>query len=57
MKSSGESTGLQMWIILSGAVEEPKLKWYTVVLAVDESEALQLGQAEYASKDIKEQAA
>lgn len=59
MKSSGESSGLQMWIILSGAVEESKLKWYTVVLAANESEALQLGQAEYASKNIekKEQAA
>ncbi len=47
---SGESTGLQIWNIQPGAVENPKLKWYTVVLAKDENEALELGQAEYASK-------
>ncbi len=51
---SGKPTGLQIWSITKGAVEEPKLKWYTVVLAEDEDEALQLGQAEYASKDIEE---
>lgn len=46
-------TGLQIWSIMKGAVEEPKLTWHTVVLAEDEDEALQLGQAEYASKDIE----
>lgn len=51
---SGSSTGLQMWNIQSGAVKHPKLKWHTVVLAKDENEALKLGQAEYASKDIEE---
>ena len=57
-KSSGEPTGLQIWSIQVGTIEEPKLKWHTVVLAIDEDEALQLGQAEYASKDTeKEQAA
>lgn len=54
------SIGLQMWSIQTGIVEKSKLKWYTVVLALDEDEALKLGQAKYASKDIdtsKEQAA
>ncbi len=57
---SGKPIGLQMWSIQTGTVKESKLKWHTVVLAKDEDEALQLGQAEYASKDIekiKEQAA
>lgn len=51
---SGDSTGLQMWNIQSGVIEEPQLKWHAVVLAIDKDEALQLGQAEYASKNIKE---
>ncbi len=51
-------TGLQTWSIQTGDIKEPKLKWHTVVLANDEDEALQLGQAEYASKNTeKEQAA
>ena len=50
---AGKPQGLQMWSIQTGTVEEPKLKWHTVVLATDEDEALQLGQAEYASKNIK----
>ena len=46
-----KSSGLQIWSIQAGTVKEPKFKWHTVVLAKDENEALQLGQAEYASKD------
>ena len=53
VESSGKPSGFQMWSIMKGVVEQPKLKWYTVVLAEDEDEALQLGQAEYASKDIE----
>lgn len=51
--ASGKPTGLQMWSVTKGVVEQPELKWYTVVLAKDEDEALQLGQAEYASKNIE----
>ena len=50
---SGSSTGLQIWNTRPGAVENPKLKWHTVVLAKNEDEALELGQAEYASKYIE----
>ena len=53
VEASGKPTGLQMWNIQTGVIEESKLKWHTVVLAADEDEALKLGQAEYASKDIK----
>ncbi|KKK65926.1 hypothetical protein LCGC14_2969230 [marine sediment metagenome] len=50
---SGDTIGLQMWNIQLGAVKDPQLKWHTVVLAKDEDKALQLGQAEYASKNIE----
>lgn len=53
VEKSGKSTGLQMWSIQAGTVKEPQLKWYTVILAANEDEALQLGQAEYASKNIE----
>ena len=53
LQTSGEPFGLQLWSIQKGTIEEPNLKWHTVVLAADENEALQLGQAEYASKDIE----
>lgn len=57
---SGKPQGLQMWYIEKGAIDAPELKWHTVVLAQDEDEALQLGQAEYATRNItknKEEAA
>lgn len=57
MTTSSGPTGLEMWSIQSGTIKEPKLKWHTVVLAIDEDEALQLGQAEYASRNKEEQAA
>ena len=50
---AGKLTGLQFWSIRPGEVEEPKLKWHTVILALDEDEALKLGQDEYAGKHIK----
>jgi hypothetical protein len=49
---AGKPTGLQFWSIMDGEVKEPKLKWHTIVLALDETEALQLGQDEYAGKHI-----
>lgn len=48
----GQPLGVQIWKILTGEIEEPKLLWHTVVLACDEDEALQLGQDEYAGKHI-----
>lgn len=44
----GKSTGLQMWSILPGTVKNPNLEWFTVVLAHDDNDALQLAQHEYA---------
>jgi hypothetical protein len=69
LEPSGKQSGLQMWSTKAGVVKAPKLKWHTVVLAKDDDEALELGQAEYAcpntnkdkdnkdNKDNKEQVA
>ena len=54
LMAQSNQTGLQIWSIQKGSAKEPELKWYTVVLGLDEDEALQLGQAEYASKNIEE---
>jgi len=54
--SAGKPSGLQIWSTQSGVIENPELKWHTVVLAHDEDEALQLGQDEYVSPK-EEQAA
>ena len=53
LDGAGTPIGLQFWNIQSGEVGELKLKWHTVVSALDEDEALQLGQDEYAGKQIK----
>lgn len=50
---AGQPLGLQFWNVRAGVVKEPKLKWYTIVLAHDEEEALELGQNEYAGKHIR----
>lgn len=55
--SVGKPSGLQMWSTQLGVIENPKLKWHTVVMAHDEDEALQLGQNVYASPPKEEQAA
>lgn len=62
LDASQKSVGLQLWDIQTKSAKKSDFKWHTVVLATNEDEALQLGQAEYASKDIivkksKEQAA
>jgi len=44
----GESTGLQVWSVLLGKIKDPKLEWFTVVLAHNEDDALQLAQQTYA---------
>ncbi|MHA2279763.1 MAG: hypothetical protein ACXAC5_02550 [Promethearchaeota archaeon] len=45
---SGQPAGLQIWSILKGVVEKPKLDWHTVVLAENEDEALHLAHQKYA---------
>lgn len=55
--SAGKPSKLQIWSTQSGVIEDPKLKWHTVVMAHNEDEALQLGQDVYASPSKKEQAA
>ena len=52
--NGGKPTGLHMWHILEGTVDSPKYKWFTVVLAHNKDDALQLAQHKYAGVIKKE---
>lgn len=56
-QQDGSSTGLQMWSICKGELKEPKWEWYTVILADDADQALQLAQESYISGQQSHEAA